>query len=321
MSKRTYYNTSLFGSSKAPEDYGKVITELEKKIESRSSPHNEQYGFLLSEKPKFSKLDYAEELKKQVLTKNAQKEIEKIEKLKPAISEDFHGYPNIPQTPPYIRRQRELEIMNKLSIGLAEQVIEKKKNVIAYKNLELEKERESNTLDVKKYFEYKEGNQNKKNIEKLMLINAWDQAKKARELQCILENVERKGIVPRTVRESPKEQSIEEFKKEDENLRINLEVGSTMNYEKINPEVTSEIMVKSKTKFNVKEKAERLKENMENKAKGTYHYKIKQLIQNAKIQREQERNNFKKFMSPGPILHHDGSKKISYHSQKAFKFR
>lgn len=321
MSKRTYYNTSLFGSNKAPEDYAKVINELEKKIETRTSPQNQPYGFLLSDKPKFSKLDYAEELKRQVLTKKAQKEVEKIEKLKPAISEDFHGYPNLPQTPPNVRRQRELDMMNKLSIGLAEQVVAKKQNVVAYRSLELEKARESNTLDVKKYFEEKEGKQKKKDTEKLMLINAWDQAKKTRELQAILENVERKGIIPRTVRDNPKEQSMEEFKKEDEGLQINVDYELPMQTEKMCPEITSEMMVKSKKKFNAKEKAEKLKENMENKAKGTYQYKIKQLIQNAKIQREQGRNNFKKSMSPGLMLRHDASNKNSYHSQKDFKFR
>ena len=171
MSKRTYYKSGQFSNEKEGQGYDKLIIELEKKIEERSSSPSSQY-FKLTEKPKNSKFHYAEELKRQMDVKQMQKEIEKQERKKPGISEDYHGYPNLPQTPPNIRRQRELSQMKRVKEDLLSQLELKKKDNIAVRSLELELAKQSNFEDTQKYFEQKQQKFQKKEREKQLLLNA-----------------------------------------------------------------------------------------------------------------------------------------------------
>ncbi|OMJ85180.1 hypothetical protein SteCoe_13575 [Stentor coeruleus] len=294
MNKKGFNKTAQFENPKESEGYKKLIIDLEKKIESRALSSDELYTFPITERIRGSKNTYAEELKRQIEAKNTQKKVERLENLKPAISEKFHGYPNLPQTPPKIRRQRELEQMSRLSQGLSEQVLIKKQNALAYKSLELEKDKESNHLDVKKLMDDKEMKLMKKYSEKQVLVNAWSQAQKAKELQDILENSQRKGVKPRSFFESSEDEQKYKSKAEDEALQTNLEYELPAESEKTAYKNASVGPKKYENKHLTKEKAQKLKEYLDNKAKDTYQYKIKQLINDAKKQREKERKNYKK---------------------------
>lgn len=294
MSKKVFNKTAQFENPTESEGYKKLIIDLEKKIESRAFSSDELYAFPITERVRGSKNTYAEELKRQIEAKNTQRKVERLENLKPAISEKFHGYPNLPQTPPKIRRQRELEQMNRLSQGLSEQVLKKRQNDIAYQSLELEKARESNHLDVKKFMDDKEMKLMKKYSEKQVLVSAWSQAQKAKELQDVLENSQRKGIKPRSFFESSGDEQKYKSKAEDESLQVNMEYELPAESEKMVYKNTSVEPKKYERKHLTKEKAQKLKEYLDNKAKDTYQYKIKQLITDAKKQRENERKNYKK---------------------------
>ncbi|OMJ85441.1 hypothetical protein SteCoe_13284 [Stentor coeruleus] len=296
MSIRSYNKSVQLENYKETEEYKKLISSLEKKIESQTLSSEELHGFSTSERTKPSKQSYAIELKKQIEARNHRKELERLERMKPAISEDFHGYPNLPQTPPKVRRQRELDQMNRLSQGLTEQLALKNQSTIAYESLELERARKNNILDVKKYQEEQELKQIKKDSEKQILLAAWGQAHKAKELQNLLEKTERKGIKPLNllqIREDEGENK-RSVKKEDESLQVDMDIELPNESEKIAHKVSQGEFEKVDKKKYIKEKAQKLKEYLDKKAKGTYQYKIKKLIQDAKNQREKGRNNLKK---------------------------
>lgn len=296
MSIRSYNKSVQLENYKENEDYKKLISNLEKKIESQTLSSEELHGFSTSERAKPSKLSYAEDLKKQIEARNHRKELERLERMKPAICEDFHGYPNLPQTPPKVRRQRELDQMNKLSQGLTEQLSMKMQNAVAFKSLELEKARKNNILDVKKYMEEQELKQIKKDSEKQILLTAWGQAHKAKELQNILEKTERKGIKPLNLLEmcEEEEENKPSYKKSDESLQVDMDIELPNESEKIAHKPSKGDLEKVDKKIYLREKAQKLKEYLDKKAKGTYQHKIKKLIQDAKKQREKGRNNFKK---------------------------
>ena len=172
MSRRTYFKSGQFSVEKESKSYENFISTLEKKIEERSNSPASQYNFMVTNKEKFLKLNYAEELKKQMEIKRLQKELEKQDRLKPAISEEFHGYPNLPQTPTQIRRQRELEVMRKVRNDLTDQLLMKKQDVSTFKSMELENAKQSNFEDNLKYDQEKQSKLQKKENERQILVNA-----------------------------------------------------------------------------------------------------------------------------------------------------
>ena len=131
-----------------------------------------------------------------------------------------------------------------------------------------------------------------------------------------MDNAERKGIQPKTVRESEKDEMVS-FKKftEDEGFQTNFE-ADVPDTDKI---VKKSPMLGKKEYF--RSKAEKLKEYIDTKAKGTYQYKIRQLIEDAKKQRENGRVTIKKTLSPENRLPSDISNKNIYISQRALKFK
>ena len=173
MTRRTYNKDSDYRNPGEIQGYEKVIVDLEKKIFERSNtPEGSGYTFSTNSRSKATKVYYAEELKKQIEAKNNQKELEKAEKYKPAISESFHGYPNIPQTPRYLKRQRELEQKKAIRDDLITQLQSKKNEEVILKSNKIESERRSNNEDIFRMNEDRAKKYKKKENEKEILVNA-----------------------------------------------------------------------------------------------------------------------------------------------------
>ena len=315
MSKRTYYKSAQFITDKESQGYDKFINQLEKKIEERSSSPGSQFNFPITERSRIEKLYYAEELKKQMEYKDKVRELEKVERKKPPISEDFHGYPNLPQTPDHIRRLREIAKMKKQCEDLTVQLAAKKNQTDIYKTMELESARQSNVEDIFRCNQERQIKMQKKEQEKQLLVAAWNQAQKAKELQTILEISDRKGVLPRTVKSDEKE-TIETKHREDESSQINFEIEFPQQPQ----EFTKSPQMIDKKRF-LKEKVMKLKEYMDCKNKGSYQHKIKQLVSDAKKQREERRIYAKKSISPSTKLLSDMSSKHNFTSHRELKFR
>lgn len=275
-------------------------------------------GFFLSEKPKHSKQEYLEELKKQIEFKAQQQEFEKVSKRKPGISEDFHGYPNLPQTPREVRRRRELEQMGRFRKDLGEQMSLKQQSLNALRFRELEIDKMCNVKDYQMFLDERNNRVVKKENEKEVLVNAWNQAKKAKELQQLLETAERKGINP-TVGKSLGNIDFSVLKKtEDESSQINFDQDFKPREP---PKESSPTPRTIQRKVLIKEKALKIKESLEEKEKSSYQYKIKELVRDAKKQRELMKPAYKKSVSPVVSHKKDFSNKNLYGSSKALNLR
>ena len=90
-----------------------LIENLEKQLDKRETKQNFHSPNPLSfpQRTSPNKRNYAKELLKQIEERYIKKVQEKSERKMPDICEDFHGYPNLPQTPREVRRAREKEKM------------------------------------------------------------------------------------------------------------------------------------------------------------------------------------------------------------------
>lgn len=317
MSRRTYHKGFDFTSEKEVKELDKVITELEKKLEEKSVSPSSNLNFLLTERTKFDKTNYAEELKMQMDMKSKQKEQEKIERKIPAISEAFHGYPNLPQTPEVVRRQRELAKMKQQSNALSQQLAVKRMDLNTIKSLDMETARQRTNEDLIKFDEDRQNILKRKETEKRILVNAWSQAQKAKELQVILEKSERKGLLMKNLKNSDTdEQIIQKRFTEDESSQINFDIEPIV--EQISPQNSPSCLTSNKKQY-FREKITKMKESMDQKNKGTYQYKIKQIIENAKKQREDE-IKIKKNSLSSTRLFGDKSSKNLFVSQRKLNF-
>jgi hypothetical protein len=173
------------------------IELLEKKIEqSISSEHLfPQSTFLkFSEQPTPDKKNYARQLIQQIEEKHKKKLEDIMEKNKPAISESFHGYPNRPQTPQTIRREREKIRMQSVKEALEQQIFAKKSQKNSIRVKEIESEKIQNIQILKKIEEENMQKLNKKTYEKEILTESWEKAKKSRNLRDKLELIETNGL-------------------------------------------------------------------------------------------------------------------------------
>lgn len=209
--------------------------------------------------------------------------------------------------------------MQKVKNDLNMQTEKRKLDHITYRSLELETARQSNIEDAQKFIEQKNLKLQKKENEKIMLLNAWSQAQKTKELQNLLELSERKGLKPKSVVSHDKEEfSAGKKETEDEGLQTNLEAefpGTT----KLSYKQSPAPGLQEKKQY-LRNKAEKIQDYIDARTKGSYQYKIKQLIKDAKKQRE-ERNNLKKSVSPSSRYPNELSSKNIYSSQRTLKLK
>jgi hypothetical protein len=296
MSRRHYFKNINFSCELESDQLSKYINKLEQRIEEKSQSPSNQTGLAFPPHPNREHDSYKEFLEKQMIEKNNQKLKQKQERSKPGIDEKFYGYPDLPQTPREIRRQRELLQMQQLRKDLSEQLAYKHQSFNSLKYKELESDRTNNDLDYKIYVDQKNMGLIKKKQERETLVKAWDQAKKARDLQNLIETADRKGIAPSVTK------SIRSFDNESQRKTEDYEAQAYFDSEVRSSDVQStplpSVSAASQKKIGVKEKALRLRESIEMKEKNTYRYKIKQLVKDAKIQRQNNKNR----ISVSPVL-------------------
>lgn len=271
--------------------YEKVIENLEKKISEKPYTPESDIAFVAEQRVKPNKQKYAEELNRQIQLKKQQKLLEKLEQFKPAISEDFCGYPNLPQTPRKLKRERELEQKKRIRDELTYQLLSKKFEENAVKSTRLESEKKSNSEDVVRMHEEKDKKIRKKEKEKEILVSAWGLAQKAKELQSVLDHSVKKKLFSKSVDTQSEEFSVSPIKTPvhyiDDNSyhRAVLEVKVQQSL----PAVSPKSIIAHKDL--VRNKALKLQKKLESKQKNSYQYKIKQIIEQAKKIRDFEGNH------------------------------
>ena len=250
------------------EKYDEIITNLEKSLEAKMNTEASPIDTFLKFSSKIlpNKKSYAQELVKQMEEDLKKKEAEKLERLKPAIAEDFHGYPNRPQTPPKIRREREKNVMNQVKIALENQIFYKNSQRKNSKNQEIENEKSKNLEILKKIEEDVVAKQNKKKLEQEILTNSWQKAQKTKELKSQIESIE-KGFNPRS-------KSI-----------ISREEPVVLNQSEYKSDSLGTLLADSPKKVDYKQRAAQIKEEINIRHQKSYQYKIKQLLNDAKSNR------------------------------------
>ena len=316
MTRRHYFKSIHSYQDLESTYFNNYISDLERKVDEKSHSPSTINSFFLQPKPSFSKLKYQEDLKRQIDEKYSKQLEEKHYKIQPGIDTNYHGYPNLPQTPKEVRRQRELNQMSQFRRDLSTQLASKKEfiSVISSKDLELAKQ--SNTEDYQRFLQDSNQKQLKKETEKETLLSSWNQAKKAKELKNILEDAERKGIVFKN--HKPLNLTQEAKKTEEESSQCDFIPAvhhTDLQKSTSIPPANHEL---SKT-YNLKEKAKIIQEKLKNKEKETYSYKIKEIVKDAKKQREIIQGKHKKSRSPQIKTLPYPSNKSLFASQKSFQ--
>jgi hypothetical protein len=312
MSRRHYFKSIQSYQDLESSNLGKYVSDLERKVEEKSQSPSTINSFFLQEKPSYSKQQYQAELKLQVDQKIEKIKEEHQSKVKPGIDSTFHGYPNLPQTPREERRRREINQMNQFRNDLNLQLSLKQESLLNLKYKELESAKLSNSEDVQKFLEDKKKKIIKREMEKDALVNSWNQAKKANELKKILENAEFRGIpnrIEKDLENHHRSNEVEEFsdhyKKEKEIMPKAFSVPP-------------ELHGKNNKKDSLREKAKKIKQGIENKEKETYQYKIRELVKDAKIQRQLMKPKCKQGSPHEKILSYPSRQKL-FASHKSFQ--
>lgn len=316
MTRRHYFK-SIHSYQDLESTYlNNYVSDLERKVDEKSQSPSTINSFFLQPKPSFSKQKYQEDLKRQIDEKYSKKIEEKNFKIQPGIDTSYHGYPNLPQTPREIRRQRELNQMSQFRKDLSTQLAMKQDCLSVINSKDLELARQSNSEDYQRFLQESNEKLLKKETEKETLLSSWNQAKKAKELKSILENAERKGIVLKNYKPAESTQEIKKTEEESSQCDFipvvhNQDLPKPSNI----PVATHEL---SKT-HNLKEKARLIQENLKNKEKETYSFKIKEIVKEAKKQREIIQGKHKQSLSPSTKTLPYPRNKSLFASQKSFQ--
>ena len=214
------------------EVYNKLFSDLQLKLETQRSSVPLTQFFPAPKSPP-NKHKYAEELKRQIEDKNKSKVLKKLEKQTPAISESFHGYPNLPTTPKEEKRRKLLESMLKVKDSLDRQVFSKHSIETNSKVKELEFDKKIKEENLSKLSQETHLKKEKKTEQREILTGSWNLAKQARILKMELDEIGRKGA------------SVKREKKLEEIVRKNTsEVGKLLDFS----ELEQRLVQGSKTK-------------------------------------------------------------------------
>lgn len=199
----SYSRRSLLSSSydsMQEEAFKTTLKALEQKVHSTISTEKELQNRRLKE----AELEVKRKLEKQLKSKSNAQELEsqiterkkrllkeKEEFKIPGISINFHGYPNIPETPKQVKRQRELAVMKDVKKDLISQIENKQRSFIdkSSKEKELDLEylrRAKDSLEVEKDLK-----RSKKQQDRELLTSFWTQELKAKELKINIERAAR----------------------------------------------------------------------------------------------------------------------------------
>ncbi|CAG9315011.1 unnamed protein product [Blepharisma stoltei] len=267
--------------------YQKLLNELNRSIHEQELKEINFKKYLQDEVEK-DKLKQAERLKRkkqhaaflqrQIEEKEAKQKCLKLEFLKPGISENFHGYPNIPETPKKEKRKRELSLQKYFKKDLDEQMEFQAKNHEYQKqeNLKLENKIISdanNELDNQKIRMLET-----KKFHKEMLTESWNKSIQSKELAKKLEKIRIKGIkLPRVF-----EREETNFEKNNEKMMDELKdssIDEKISSRRFMYRSTSMPEITPISKF-IETSRQNLIEETENIEK--YHDKIKRVINQTK---------------------------------------
>lgn len=283
---RSHFRPTQLSDPSETYGYKKIIKDLKDKIESHSESPKINASLIIPIHPSPNKYRYAEELKLQILEQALLKEQEKAERKKPAISEDFYGYPNLPQTPQKIRRLRQLDQMKKIQESLNDQMKIKKDIIEEIKNKSNEHEKILTEKYMMKMNEEKNEKIKKMEKNKEILIKSWDLASKTNELRKKIEETERKG----------NSTSKYDYYNEISSPTTSRIFKDDMD---IKNQITDKILKADKgqkntrpTKLALIKKAQALRNSIELKIQNSYQYKIKKILEQAKNTREIKRTQY-----------------------------
>ena len=125
---------------------------------------------------------YQRELLEQIKADKERREVTDYEKQKPGISEDFHGYPNLPQTPREVRRRREVEKQAEFSKSVSEQLAANQRLRREATEVEMKFVREIIDQDLRDRDKELQDEVARKKAQKVKLQKAWLQADRAKRL-------------------------------------------------------------------------------------------------------------------------------------------
>lgn len=261
------YTVPIVQSAKQHE----YLEKLEKKLEQQENGLTKftQNFFKFSNGKNFDKKEYAKELTRQIEEKRERMYLEKGEHNKPAISDDFHGYPNIPQTPEKEKRQKEKIRMKIIKEELDQQVLNKFLQNKQFRIQEIESEQKINTEIMRKTDEVQREKKYAKGLEKELLTSSWQNAQKSKEIETQLQSIEFKGFNPRSRSVFGKDDSISPQK-----------TGISDKFSVENSVITE---IKPTDYFT---KAEKLKTEIDEKYQSSYQFKIKKIMEEAKSHRK-----------------------------------
>ncbi|OMJ76187.1 hypothetical protein SteCoe_24482 [Stentor coeruleus] len=260
------------------------LEKLERRLENRKTKeqifnHKNSLEFPLP--VIHDKKSYAQELVKQIAEKEIRKKQEEIDKQKPAISENFSGYPNLPQTPPQIRRERELARKKKVKDELEQQIYDKNNRAQSNKSHEIEHEKEQNHKVLRKIEEDQQAKILKKNHEREVLLDSWQKSSKSKEIKNLIKNLDEKIFKPRSNSITTKAQA--NFSPVPQSNFIN---------------TSSITQLKSIEKPNCTDKSTQILEKMDKRHESSYQIRIKKLMKNVK----ESRNVISSSLSPKNFL-------------------
>lgn len=260
------------------------LEKLERRLEDRKAKdqifnHKNSLEFPLP--AIHDKKTYAQELVKQIAEKEMRKKQEVVDKQKPAISENFSGYPNLPQTPPQVRREKELARMKKVKDELEQQIYDKSYLAQSNKSHEIEHEKQQNCQVLRKIEEDQQAKIQKKIHEREVLLDSWQKSSKSKEIKQIIKNLDTKVSNPRSNSVTAKAQA--DFSPISQSYLIN---SSSI--------IPSKIIEKP----SFIDKSTQILEKMEKRHESSYQIRLKKLMKNVK----ESRNLISSSLSPSNFL-------------------
>lgn len=265
-----HFRPTHFQTPGEDQAYGRIIKDLQSKLEARShSSLNDSY-FLPSRLP-YNKGVYAEELKKQINEKKSIKDLEKIERSQPAISSNFNGYPNLPTTPEDQKRKNRQELMKKIKESLDYQLVSKSFELKDCKKKTQEIEKKITDDNKSKYHLEKEILQEKKRKQREILVGSWNLALQTKELQKKLEEMSRKGY-----NDEVYDGRKSSLASQNEHMFLSLEKRR----KRVN-----------KSKEELKKKVIQMKQSIDAKLKKSYQMKIENIIKSGRVDQSIKSNS------------------------------
>ena len=179
--------------------FSKIINSLKTDIQEAETKNGGFYLTLnFNEKPNLNTKEYAKDLIHQIKEKNERDHKEKKYYKEQGFSDEISGYPNIPQTPKEIKRKKELEKMKEIKKDLDLQIELKNKFIQENYLNELNLDQKINTEIYNQLCIEKKEKNEKQVIDREELLSSWQNAQQARLLKQKLDDINSKGLSPRT---------------------------------------------------------------------------------------------------------------------------